>query len=124
MLEDRLELLINCTNDIEEMERKKRALEMALKTARLLENDLRENVVKEMLDTGTLRADYSCFQFSLVNYPPRPFVADESLVPEEYIITKRTVDKKAINEAVKDGKSIAGVQLDNGSHALQMRVKQ
>lgn len=55
--------------------------------------------------------------------PPRPYVVDESLVPPEYTKTKIAIDKTAINAAVKLGKSIPGVAMDNGGVTLQIRTK-
>lgn len=53
--------------------------------------------------------------------PPKPVVTDESKVPDEY--KKKVIDKTAINQAVKDGKQIEGVSMDNGSETITVRTK-
>jgi hypothetical protein len=53
---------------------------------------------------------------------PKPIVQDENKVPNEYKKTTVSIDKTAINKAVKDGKTIAGVVMDNGSTTLTIRI--
>ena len=54
--------------------------------------------------------------------PPKPIIADESLIPSRFYKQPPPVlDKTAINEAVKDGEAIPGVAMDNGGISLQVR---
>jgi hypothetical protein len=54
--------------------------------------------------------------------PPKPVIADESLIPSRFFKTPAPViDKAAINAAIKDGESVPGVQMDNGGISLQIR---
>lgn len=54
--------------------------------------------------------------------PPKPIIADESLVPSRFYKQPPPVlDKSAINEAVKGGETIPGVAMDNGGISLQVR---
>ncbi len=54
--------------------------------------------------------------------PPKPIIADESLIPSRFYKQPPPVlDKTAINEAVKDGETIPGVAMDNGGISLQVR---
>ena len=52
---------------------------------------------------------------------PKPVVTDEDLLPSKYIKIKRTVDKVAINNAIKEGAVISGVSMDNGGETLSFR---
>lgn len=54
--------------------------------------------------------------------PPKPMIADESLVPTRFFKTPPPVlDKAAVNAAAKGGEAIPGVILDNGGISLQIR---
>jgi len=51
---------------------------------------------------------------------PVPKIEDESAIPAEYWKNKPVLDKKKLNEDIKN-KDIPGVYLDNGGIALQIR---
>ena len=54
--------------------------------------------------------------------PPKPIIADESLIPSQYFKPQPPkLDKTAINDAIKEGASVPGVQMDNGGISLQIR---
>lgn len=54
--------------------------------------------------------------------PPKPFIADESLIPAKFFkVPPPVLDKVAINAAARDGEAIPGVQFDNGGVSLQIR---
>jgi hypothetical protein len=53
----------------------------------------------------------------------RPMITDESAIPDEYKKTVISVDKVAINQAVKDGVVIPGVELSNALPSLNIRTK-
>lgn len=46
---------------------------------------------------------------------PKLIVTDEDSVPEDYAIHKRTIDKRAIARALKDGAEVPGVTLGNAT---------
>lgn len=59
---------------------------------------------------------------SVKKTPPKPMVLDESLIPSQFFKPQPPkLDKAAINEAIKSGKTVAGVQMDNGGISLQIR---
>lgn len=60
---------------------------------------------------------------SLRRVPPKPFVIEETLVPEEFWRVKREINKTAINEAVKAGQTVPGVGMDNGGTSITVRMK-
>lgn len=53
----------------------------------------------------------------------RPVIADETAIPDEYKKITVTVDKAAINAAIKDGVVIPGVELSNALPSLTIRTK-
>lgn len=52
---------------------------------------------------------------------PKLIIRDESLIPEKYWRVKREINKTAINEAHKNGETIAGTTLSNGGEVLTIR---
>lgn len=59
---------------------------------------------------------------SVKKTPPKPMVTDESLIPSQFFKPQPPkLDKAAINDAIKAGETVAGVQLDNGGISLQIR---
>lgn len=53
---------------------------------------------------------------------PKPMISDEAAIPARFWKSPPPViDKKAINDAVKDGETIPGVTFDNGGTSLQIR---
>lgn len=54
--------------------------------------------------------------------PPKPIYEDESAIPSEFWRQADPVlDRKKINDAIRDGKTIPGVTMTNGSTSLQIR---
>lgn len=59
---------------------------------------------------------------SLKSVPPKPIYEDEAAIPSEFWRQPDPVlDKKKIADAMKDGRTIPGVSMTNGSSALQIR---
>jgi hypothetical protein len=53
---------------------------------------------------------------------PKPLIQDEDQIPDDYKKTTISIDKSAINEAVKNGETVPGVTLDNGGMTTQIRT--
>lgn len=56
------------------------------------------------------------FQYTLRNNPPSVFILDEKLIPAEFAREKVTleIDKAAIKDALNDGRTVPGAQLERG----------
>jgi len=52
---------------------------------------------------------------------PKPIIQNEDALPDEYFRVTRSVDKRAVNDAIKDGKQIDGVVMDNGGTSITVR---
>lgn len=57
--------------------------------------------------------------------PPSVVINDESQIPAEFTITKTEtrVDRAKLKEALKDGATVPGACLSNGSETISIRVK-
>lgn len=63
------------------------------------------------------------FTASIRETPPAVVIADETLIPDEYVRITRAPDKMAIKEALKAGAVIPGADLGNGGSSLTVRFK-
>jgi len=57
--------------------------------------------------------------------PPSVVISDESQIPAEFTITKTEtrIDRAKLKEALKDGATVPGACLSNGSESLSVRSK-
>ena len=89
--------------------------------------DARKARVRALIEQAMLIADLPTAKrptatVTVKRTPPKPIIADESLIPAKFFKTPPPVlDKTAINAAVKDGETIPGVTFDNGGISLQVR---
>jgi len=60
---------------------------------------------------------------SIVRGKPAAIITDETALPDEYWRTTRAVNKAAINDAIKQGVVIPGVEMTNAIPSLQVRTK-
>lgn len=87
------------------------------------EASLRMAILTEMQADGVMNAEECGLVFAVQNKPVSVIVTDEKQIPDEYFKTVRTLDKTALNAAVKGGKSVAGTSLSNGGQTLAIRSK-
>lgn len=95
--------------------------------SRALKFSARADRIRGLIEQAMLIADLAIAKrptatISVKRTPPKPMVSDESLVPSRFFKPQPPkLDKAAINEAVKAGETVAGVQMDNGGVSLQIR---
>lgn len=53
--------------------------------------------------------------------PPKPIITDKDSLPDRFIKIEKTINKGAINKAIKNGETIAGVSMDNGGVTLKIK---
>lgn len=58
---------------------------------------------------------------SLRPSPPKVVIANDKIIPPEFLKTTIAPDKTAIRDALKDGQTIPGAFLSNGEPALSVR---
>lgn len=82
---------------------------------------LRDMMQAILSATGEDTLSLDEFTVSMRKVAPKAIIMDETAIPDAYMVVKKSPDKKAINEAVKNGEVINGVQLDNGCVSLTIR---
>jgi hypothetical protein len=60
---------------------------------------------------------------SIAKGKPAALITDETALPDEYWRTTRAVNKAAINDAIKSGVVVPGVEMTNAIPSLQVRTK-
>lgn len=87
----------------------------------------RQERIRALIEQAMLIADLptakrAAATVSVKKVPPKPVIADESLIPARFFKQPAPVlDRAAVTKAAKDGESIPGVQMDNGGISLQIR---
>jgi hypothetical protein len=87
----------------------------------------RKDRVRALIEQAMLIADLPTAKrptatVTVKRTPPKPIIADESIIPARFFKSPPPVlDKVSINAAVKDGETIPGVTFDNGGVSLQIR---
>ena len=82
--------------------------------------DSMKDIIQSIMDAANeSKFKSECGTVSIRSIKPKPIVTDEMLIPNRFF--KRTVDKTAINKAIKDGEEVLGVSMDNGGTSLTIR---
>jgi len=72
---------------------------------------------------GAQKLEFADLTASLKQNPPRTIITDEAAIPDQYWKVARSLDKAAMNAALKSGFAIAGAELSNQLPTIQIRVK-
>lgn len=72
-----------------------------------------ETVGKEKIKT-----DY--YSYTIQKNPPKLILDDEEIVPEDYFVTKRELDKASLKDALKAGQEVRGAHLEQ-TESLRIR---
>lgn len=88
--------------------------------------ELRVEAKRALIQQGMEIADQKSVELpsatlTLKKVPPKLVVVNEASIPPDFFATKVTLDKKKALDALKDGKTVDGCQLSNGSMTLQIR---
>lgn len=84
---------------------------------------LRGTAFAAMDALGLSRLELPDLTASIARGKPVAIVTDEAALPDDYWRTTRAVDKTAINDAIKQGVVIPGVETTNAIPSLQVRTK-
>lgn len=89
-----------------------------------LENNikhLKQYAENAMVVTGDKKIKAGLFTFSIQKNPPSVQIYNETVIPKNYFVTPEPkIDKKKIQDAIKNGESVAGVELKQ-SEGLRIR---
>lgn len=72
-----------------------------------------ETVGKEKIKT-----DY--YSYTIQKNPPKLILDDEEIVPEDYFVTRRELDKASLKDALKAGQEVRGAHLEQ-TESLRIR---
>lgn len=72
-----------------------------------------ETVGKEKMKT-----DY--YSYTIQKNPPKLILDDEDIVPEDYFVTRRELDKVSLKDALKAGQEVRGAHLEQ-TESLRIR---
>lgn len=79
------------------------------------------SIKTQMADAGLRKAEGKLYSFALRKNPDSVEIEDENLVPAEYISYSPQIDKRAIGDALHDGKEVPGAKLITGRTHLVIR---
>lgn len=83
---------------------------------------LRTLIEQSMLIAELPTAKRPCATLTVSHIPPKAIIDDESVIPAEFWKQPDPVlDRTAINAAIKDGQTIPGVGMTNGTTSLRIR---
>ena len=101
--------------------------QMAVYDERRAKFDQRQVRIRSLIEQAMLIAELptakrAAATVSVKKVPPKPVIADESLIPARFFKQPAPVlDRPALNAAIKAGEQIPGIQMDNGGISLQIR---
>ena len=84
---------------------------------------LRSAVFAAMDALGIPKIELPDLTASIARGKPAALITDEAALPEEYWRTTRAVNKSAVNDAIKNGVVVPGVEMTNAIPSLQVRTK-
>lgn len=83
---------------------------------------LRDIVLHAMAGLGLKRIEAPDLTATLGTGRPKVIVTDEGQIPGRFFVTSRTLDKRSVSEALKEG-PVLGVELSNAASALTVRTR-
>lgn len=97
--------------DIEKIKAEEKRLNDRRKTLEKKQEQLKWYLITQFDGLGIEKVKSAHFNISLRNNPPKVQIEDESLIPSDFIIHKKSVDKKALKQAIKEGREFEGVNM-------------
>ncbi len=70
----------------------------------------------QMQQFGTTKLKAGIFSIGIQNSPPSLSIPDESKVPQEFVQMCPVIDRAAIKDAIKNGRTVDGCELVTGQH--------
>lgn len=115
-LEDKVENIVNLIRnsdaDIKALKEEEQRLNKKRKALENKVQSMKDYVFDSLVVTGTESIKYKAFKVSIKENPESVFVTDANKIPDSYFVTQEPkIDKRAVKEAIKDGKSVPGAEL-------------
>lgn len=88
-------------------------------------NKLASAAANEMVESGCTSSEVDGVVWSIRNTPQKVMVTDESVIPPKFFKEKvtKSVNKTLLKSALKNGSTVQGAYLDNGSITLVAKGK-
>jgi len=122
MLNEKCKAILDVEARLKDLAEKAAKIATVKRSLETTYENLREELTLEMAAQGCLQTEYAGLSFALQNAPRRVIVADESRIPDEFFKITKTLDKKKLNEEMKDH-DIDGCLWSNGGQQLVIRAK-
>lgn len=104
----------NMQGDIDTLKAEEKRLKERRTALEKKQTNLKEYLLNEMSKLDIPKVQSAHFTISVRNNPPKVNVLDENVIPEHYKVATYRIDKKALNEDLKDGIEVEGVNLQYG----------
>lgn len=75
-------------------------------------------IAMETVGKEKMKTDY--YSYTIQKNPPKLVLDDERIVPEDYFITRRELDKVSLKDALKAGQEVRGAHLEQ-TESLRIR---
>ncbi|MEO9497675.1 MAG: siphovirus Gp157 family protein [Vibrio splendidus] len=110
-------------SDIDAIDAEIKRLQLRKKSLKSRSDSLRDYLKYNMQRSGISKIECSLFTITLKKGRSVVSIADESLIPDDYVNVKTTVspDKVAILKALKEGEEIEGAELSEGQPSLVIK---
>lgn len=110
----------NIDGDIDAIDKEINRLQERKKSAKSKQTSLKNYLKGSMEQLGIKKLKTPVFSFNIQKNAPALTVEDNSKIDDKFFIIEKTLDKKAIKEAIKQGAEIEGVSLKQ-SESLRIR---
>lgn len=75
-------------------------------------------IAMETVGKEKMKTDY--YSYTIQKNPPKLVLDDEEIVPEDYFVTRRELDKVSLKDALKAGQEVRGAHLEQ-TESLRIR---
>ena len=75
-------------------------------------------IAMETVGKEKMKTDY--YSYTIQKNPPKLVLDDERIVPDDYFVTKRELDKTSLKDALKTGQEVRGAHLEQ-TESLRIR---
>ena len=113
-------VLSKLDKDIEFLDEEIKRLQQRKKAIQKNKENLKSLLALALYQAGIDKLKTSKATFYFVPTPPRVVINDESLIPDEFKVTKIEIDKQKLKEALKKGLEIKGATLEQ-NETLRIR---
>lgn len=113
--------IIRCMeSDIEAIKQEENRLQAKRQSLENKKTSIKNYLQQQLENAGMQKVKTPIFSIGIQNNPPSVNIIDENLIPDNFKIIKAEIDKKAIMQAIKEGKTVEGAELKQ-TQSLRIR---